>query len=58
MAEKRVCMGCEDDSEETHMFQGVFLNDNSEGVEEVYCNLCLANILTEEPEMISQVEAI
>ncbi len=27
-------------------------------VEEIYCNECLANILTEEPEMVSNVEAI
>lgn len=57
MAERK-CLGCETTDKSTHMFKGTFIDDNNNPVVEVYCNECLANILTEEPGMISDVEAI
>lgn len=59
MADKRVCMGCETDCDATHMFKVVVLSDDLGNTgEEIYCNGCLANILTEEPEIIVSMEAI
>lgn len=58
MADKRVCMGCETEDDNTHMFKGVFAGEDNEWVEEIYCNECLANIMTEEPEVVSHLEAI
>jgi len=58
MAEKK-CVGCEDEGEGVFMFKGKFYDDDkNEWVEEVYCNECLANILTEDPIMVSSLEAI
>lgn len=55
----RKCMGCETEDKTVHMFKGTFCNNEiNEWVEEVYCNGCLANILTEGPEMVSHLEAI
>ncbi len=55
----RKCMGCEVEGDEIHMFKGTFfVEDINDSAEEVYCNECLANILTEEPGMMSDVEAI
>ena len=56
---KRMCLGCEVEDKDIYMFKGNIYNEElDEFVEEVYCNECLANILTEEPELISNVEAI
>lgn len=56
---KRMCMGCEVEDNSIFMFKGTFFDDeSSEFVEEIYCNDCLANILTEEPNIISDLEAI
>ena len=55
----RKCLGCEEEGLLVHMFKGTFFdNDLNDWVEEVYCNTCLANILTEEPESVSDLEAI
>ena len=55
----RKCMGCETESDDVHMFKGTFFDDDkAEWVEEFYCNECLANILTEEPGMVSHLEAV
>jgi len=57
--EERKCLGCEIENESIHMFKGKFYDEDlSEFVEEIYCNDCLANILTEEPNIISDLEAI
>ena len=55
--EARKCMGCGDEGDGVFMFKGKFANDEGHWVEEVYCNECLANILTESPEDVSHVEA-
>lgn len=56
---ERKCMSCLDDSEEIHMFKGKFYNEETSEFEtEVFCNECLANILTEDPGSISDLEAI
>jgi len=59
MADKRFCVGCEDESEETHMFK-VNIHDHEleKWVDEIYCNECVANIMTEEPGIVSYMEAI
>ena len=55
----RKCVGCEAQDDNIQMFKGTFYDENlDEWVEEVYCNECLANILIEEPEIISDVEAV
>lgn len=54
---ERKCMSCLDDSEATHMFKGTFCDENGSSLE-VFCNECLANILTEQPGSISDLEAI
>ena len=55
----RKCMGCGVEDDAIFMFKGTFFDEAKDDyVEEVYCNECLANILTEEPEMISDLEAI
>jgi len=59
MADKRFCIGCEDEAKETHMFKvNVYDTDLDKWVDEVYCNECVANIMTEEPEIINYMEAI
>ena len=58
MAERK-CLGCETKNDAVCMFKGLFFDEEKEDyVEEVYCNECLANILNEEPEMVSELEAI
>lgn len=57
--QERKCVGCESTDLNVHMFKGTFFDENlNDWVEETYCNECLANILTEEPKIISGVEAI
>lgn len=57
--QERKCVGCELTDPNAHMFKGSFFDENlNDWVEEIYCNECLANILTEEPNIISDVEAI
>ena len=59
MADKRICLGCEIDDDSSHMFKVVVLSDDLGNTEEeIYCNECLANVLTEEPEVIVSMEAI
>jgi len=54
----RKCVGCEVE-DATHMFRGRFFDHElNRYVVEIYCNECLANILTEEPEIVSDLEAI
>ena len=56
---ERKCIGCESTEPNAHMFRGTFFDEDlNDWVEEIYCNECLANILTEEPEIIGDVEAI
>ena len=56
---ERKCLGCEDTSEATHMYKcEVYDSEKESWVNEVYCNECLANILMEEPEILSTAEAI
>lgn len=55
----RKCMGCEDEGDGVFMFKGTFFNEDTKKFEvEVYCNECVANIMTEEPGMVSDLEAI
>ena len=57
--QERKCVGCESTDPNAHMFKGVFFDENlNDWVLEIYCNECLANIFTEDPEIISTVEAI
>ena len=57
--QERKCVGCESTDPNAHMFKGSFFDENlNKWVEEIYCNECLANVLTEDPEIISDVEAI
>jgi len=59
MADKRICLGCEVEGAHIHMFKGSFYDENEdEYVEEVYCNECIANIMTEDPSIVSNMEAI
>ncbi len=59
MDDKRICVGCEVEDDNVHMFKGSFYDKEiHDSVEEIYCNECLTNILTEEPEIISDLEAI
>ena len=59
MADKRVCMGCEDVSDSSHMFKGIFHVDGLDmWTEQVYCSDCLANIVKDDPAIISHLEAI
>jgi len=55
---ERKCMACGDEGEGVYMFKGRFADEEGNWIEEVYCNECLANILTEDPASISEVEAI
>ena len=57
---ERKCMACDADSNESHMFKGVFANPNEDNrwEEEVYCSDCLANIVADDPASISHLEAI
>lgn len=59
-AVERKCMGCDDDSDGSHMFKGIFANPNEDNrwEEEVYCSDCLANIVKDVPGSISHLEAI
>ena len=52
------CVGCEV-IDASSMFKGTFYDEEKDAfVEEIYCNECLANILTEAPEIVVDVEAI
>ncbi|KKM00457.1 hypothetical protein LCGC14_1804160, partial [marine sediment metagenome] len=46
MAERK-CVGCEDESESTHMFKvNIHAAELDKWVDEVYCCECIANIMT------------
>ncbi|KKN60481.1 hypothetical protein LCGC14_0531270 [marine sediment metagenome] len=55
----RKCIGCGDESESTHMFKAnIHAAELDKWVDEVYCCECIANIMTDLPEIISKLEAI
>ena len=59
MADKRFCIGCEDEAESTHMFKvEIYNTESEEWIYEIHCNECVGIIMTEEPEAIHSLEAI
>jgi hypothetical protein len=55
----KICMGCEGEEDSKMMFKGTFYDkEKDEYVEEYYCNICIANIMTEEPELCMDLEAL
>lgn len=57
--EERKCLGCEIEDDSVFMYKGAFWDEEKgEYVEEIYCNECLANILTEDPHILVNIEQV
>ncbi len=55
----RKCVGCETTEDHVFMFMvNIYDEALDKLVDEVYCNECIANIITDLPEIVSSLEAI
>ncbi len=55
----RKCVGCESTEEFVHMFKvNIYDAELDAWVDGIHCNACVANIMTEDPEVVWSLEAI